>query len=76
MTSDKEKGGAGGRHGDPAHDSPKPQGDKLERAVGTGGAAALPADDPAGAPGHDSPKRHGDKLETARDAAAGRRKPK
>ena len=76
MTSDTEKGGTGGRPGDPAHDSPKRQGDKLERTLPPGGGAAPPADDAAGAPAHDSPKRHGDKLENARDAAAGQSKSK
>jgi hypothetical protein len=71
MTSDKKKSGTGGRSGNPAHDSPKRQGDKLEGALEPRGGAAPSADDPAGAPTHDSPKRHGDKLEKARDAAAG-----
>jgi hypothetical protein len=72
MTSDKGRTDAEGRPGDPAHDSPKRQGDKLEHAVGSGGTALAP-DNEAGAPTADSPKRHGDKLEHARDAAAGRK---
>jgi hypothetical protein len=76
MTSEKQTGGTGGRPGDPAHDSPKRQGDKLERALGPRGGATPPPEDPAGAPTHDSPKRHGDKLEKARDAAAGQSKSK
>ena len=57
---------------DPAHDSPKRQGDKLASARGPDGGDAAPAHDTAGDPSHDSPKRQGDKLETARDAASGK----
>ena len=58
---------------DPAHDSPKRQGDKLASARGSDpGAGAAPDRSAAGDSSHDSPKRQGDKLETARDAASGK----
>lgn len=68
-----EPGRGKDKTGDPAHDSPKPHGDKLGAAVGKNTGAPPREEDRAGDPAHDSPKRQGDKLEHARDAAAGRK---